>query len=429
MSRGKELSSEVAEVVVQLKCYFDTEKRCPEMLEKDSYERTAAAVGIGVATVKRILARYNRTGTVVPDMRSKSGRKPDDRIEGVQGLVRDFVRGQNLLGRRVSIEKLRGHLKDEHGIEFEKTTLWRGLNRWGFTFGVGRRRDSLREQDYVINARRQYLREIRGNRGPDGMPIRPEVYLDETFINKNHSQQTTWYADEDGPWVNKPSGVGPRFIIAHAITQDGWVDGAQLCFEAKKRTGDYHGQMNWENFSTWFVQCLLPKLPSSSLIVMDNAGYHNALAEDRFPRSNSTVAELKDWLSRNQYPSRDDMLRSELFALCAKLAPVPEFKLDRIVTAAGHKILRTPQYHCDLQPIECCWAVVKNFMADNCDFTMRGLRQNLPQAFAKVTANTCAKVIAKVREKEDQYWLEDAELDAVFEKDKEEESRTKTVPA
>ena len=104
MSRGKEISAEVAEVVVQLKSYFDTEKRCIGV-EKDSYERTAAALGIGVATVKRTLARYNRTGTVVPNTRKHPGRKPNDSVEGVQGLVRDFVRGQNLIGRRVSIEK------------------------------------------------------------------------------------------------------------------------------------------------------------------------------------------------------------------------------------------------------------------------------------------------------------------------------------
>ena len=67
-----------------------------------------------------------------------------------------------------------------------------------------------------------------------------------------NSCRFTWFLNEDGPLVNKPSGVGPRFILAHAITENGWVDGAQLVFEAKKRTGDYHGQMNWENFSTWF---------------------------------------------------------------------------------------------------------------------------------------------------------------------------------
>jgi len=34
-----------------------------------------------------------------------------------------------------------------------------------------------------------------------------------------------------------------------------------------------------------------------------------------------------------------------------------------------HSILRTPQYHPELQPIETCWGIVKNHMADQCDFT------------------------------------------------------------
>ena len=418
MSRGKELSTEIAEVVVQLKDFFDDEKKeAAGSIRRDSFEHTAAALGIGVATVKRTVARYNRTGTVIPGVRMRRGRKPEARTESVQILARDFIRQQNLAGGRVSAERLRAHLREVHEVEIEKTTLWRALMRWGFSFGAGRRRDSLREQDYVIHARRRYLREIRANRGSDGLPLRPEVYLDETFINKNHSQQTTWYAEDDGPWVNKPSGVGPRLIIGHAITRDGWIDRGQLCFEAKKRTGDYHGQMNWANFSTWFTQVLMPNLPPRSLIMMDNAGYHNTLAADRFPKPDTTVDQLRRWLTHNGHPWREDMLRSELMTQCQKYAALPEFRLDQLAAAAGHKILRTPQYHCDLQPIESCWAVVKNYMADNCDFTMAGLRSNLPQAFAKVTPETCQKVIAKVRKKEDQYWNEDAELDDVFNTD------------
>ena len=37
---------------------------------------------------------------------------------------------------------------------------------------------------------------------------------------------------EDGPWVNKPSGVGPRLIVVHAVTHGGWVDGTQLVFQS-----------------------------------------------------------------------------------------------------------------------------------------------------------------------------------------------------
>jgi len=415
MAHGKEISADICEVVVQLKQYFDSERKSgPVVSTKDSFSRTANALGLGVASIKRIVSRYKRTGSALTKPRKRPGRPPDAACESAQVIIRDFIRAQNLLGRRVSIEKLRNHLSEEHDLDVERSNLWRALQRWGFTFGTGRRRDSLKERDYVIHARREYLRQIRANRTAGGSCIHPEVYLDETYVNKNHSQQLTWYSQEDGPWVNKPSGVGPRLIIVHAITHAGWVDGAQLVFEAKKRTGDYHGQMNWENFSTWFTEKLLPNLEEHSLIIMDNAAYHNVLVEDRFPRASSTVANLQAWLSHNKHPWRDDMLRSELYDECVKHASTPEFKLDILAAAQGHQILRTPQYHCDLQPIEACWAVLKNYMANTCDFTMSGLQKNLPDAFARVTADTCKKVIAKIRKREEQYWRDDETLDANF---------------
>jgi hypothetical protein len=67
------------------------------------------------------------------------------------------------------------------------------VQRWGFTYGTGKRRSALKERDYVVLARRRYLRQKRANRNPDGSLKRPEVYLDETFVNKNHSGQFTWF--------------------------------------------------------------------------------------------------------------------------------------------------------------------------------------------------------------------------------------------
>ena len=95
------------------------------------------------------------------------------------------------------------------------------------------------------------------------------------------------------------------------------------------------------------------------------------------------------------------MLKAELMELCTRLAPVPEYKLDKLATHHGISILRTPPYHPELQPIEICWAVVKNYMAEHCDFTMSGLRNNLPNAFAKVTSETCKEAMTKVITQED----------------------------
>ena len=53
---------------------------------------------------------------------------------------------------------------------------------------------------------------------------------------------------------------------------------------------------------------------------------------------------------------------------------------------------------------------------------MSGLRNRLPEAFAKVTATTCTKIIAEVRAKEDEYWENDELLDAATEINTQEKS-------
>jgi transposase len=421
--QGKQFSPEMIEMVVHLKKHFDGERKAGKFVStRDPSRRTAVGLGIGVATVKRIMARYAVGGERVVALPAKRpGRPPERLFQNVQPVVRQFIRSENLQGRRVSLDRVRDFLLSEHGIDIPRMTLWRAVKRWGFTHGEGHRRDSLKEQDYVILARRVYLRAKRSNRNPDGTLKKPEVYLDETYINRNHSSRFTWYLEQDGPWVNKPSGVGQRLILVHAITKDGWVDGAQLIFEAKKRTGDYHGQMNWENFSKWFLSQLLPNIEPGTIVILDNAKYHNVLAEGFFPKRSNTKEQLSSWLSHNGYPWREDMLKSELLELCARLAPAPEYALDQL--AAQHKvsILRTPPYHPELQPIETCWAVVKNHMADNCDFSMSGLRERLPEAFSKVKPETVREIIAKVVEQEEKYWAEDEKLDEEYSTNADEE--------
>jgi len=414
--KGQELTPEAKACVVKLKLFFDSEKAASSASIENSVVRTATAFGIGEATVKRIMASYNAKGEASFAERTKPrGRPPFVLSDSILPIVREEIRSLNLSGQRVSAEKLRGLLSEEYNIEVASATFWRSLKRWGFIHGAGKRRCALKEQPYVLQARREYLRRKRENRNPDGTVKRPEIYLDETYVNKNHSNQLTWYKSEDGPWVNKPSGVGPRLIIVNAIGRDGWINDADLVFQAKKRTGDYHGQMNWDNFSRWFSTQLLPNIPQESMIILDNARYHNVYVEDStLPNSTSSKDDLRDWLTRNRIPWQDDMLKVELWELCKRFAPKPEFKLDRLARDAGHVILRTPPYHPELQPIEVCWAVVNNELADKCDYTMANLRNQVPKAFAKVTSKTCQKIIAKVAETEDRFWLEDDRLEELY---------------
>ncbi len=411
--QGKEFTQGMKQLVINLKQFNDIERRQNNLKAVWAIQQTAKGLGIGKATVRRIMAEYNKNKQNVPADLPKARGRPEYMIpKDLQPVVRQYIRAQNLKGQHVSVELVREHLaKIKPEYEFPTTTLWRALSRWGFTYGTGKRRSALKERDYVILARRRYLRQKRLNRKPDGMFIRPEVYFDETFINKNHSNQFTWYFDEDGPEVNKPSGKGERLIVVNAITLDGWVSNAKLVFEAKKKTGDYHGQMDWGNFSRWFTEQLLPSIPENSIIIMDNASYHNAAEENSFPKSNSVKEDLRKWLDDKEIPWGQDLLKAELYTLFKSYEPKPEYKIDKIAEAAGHSILRTPQYHPELQPIEMCWGIVKNYMAKHCDFTLRKFRNNLPLAFSQVTSETCRKLIGKTIAEEDKYWEEDRNID------------------
>jgi transposase len=417
--QGREFTQDMKRLVINLKQFNDIERRKKKFKAVWAIDQTAKGLGIGQATVRRIMAEYNKKRQSVPDDVIKTRGKPEYTIpQSLQPVVRKYIRSQNIKGEHVSIELVRKYLlKQDTTYNFPTTTLWRTLNRWGFTYGVGKRRSALKERDYVILARRRYLRQKRLNRLHDGSLIRPEVYLDETFINKNHSSQFTWYFEEDGPEVNKPAGKGERVIVVNAITMDGWVNGAQLVFQAKRKTGDYHGQMDYENFSKWFEEMLLPNIPNNSIIIMDNASYHNSTEETTFPKANTRKENLRKWLDDNKIPWGADMLKPELYALCKAHAPKPDYKIDKIAEAAEHSILRTPQYHPELQPIETCWGVVKNYMAKHCDFTLDKFRKNLPVAFSQVTAKTCQSLVQKAVIEEDRYWKEDGELDVYQEID------------
>lgn len=409
-TQGKALSPAERETIVALKAYFDRTADDMQEQASPSVQRVVNALGVGIATVKRVMADYNRGVTFAKQEKIHKGRPPRVLSDSMQTVTREYVRNANMEGLHITLETLCKYLKEiKPEQDFSVRTLGRSLDRWGFTFGKGTRTQRLKEKDYVVAARQRYLRQKRSNRKGSGS-IRPEVYLDESYINKNHSNDFVWYFDDDGPWIQKPTGKGDRLIIINAITKDGWVPGAKLIFKSSRKTGDYHGQMNQELFTKWFRGKLLPNIPQKSLIIMDNASYHNVLSPHSAPTSASKKDKIRFWLAQNGIPLRDDCLKVEMVEILNKIAPSPTYDLDEIAAEDGHEILRTPPYHPELQPIETCWAVVKNKISRTCDFTMANLLNQLDAAFADVTAKTCAGLTKKVREVEDRFWKEDAVL-------------------
>ncbi|XP_045107564.1 uncharacterized protein LOC123502506 [Portunus trituberculatus] len=172
-----------------------------------------------------------------------------------------------------------------------------------------------------------------------------------------------WWVDstaEKATGVRVPTGKSSRLILLHAGTRDGFVPGATLVFQAKKNVGDYHEQMNADTFEKWFKSQLLPNIPSSSVIVMDNASYHSRKV-DKPPTTANKKAEIQEWLEKKGVAVPDGLLKTQLLHLVTRhtAAAHTQYVIDKTASEHGHKVVRLPPYHCNYNPIELIWAQVK----------------------------------------------------------------------
>ena len=138
--------------------------------------------------------------------------------------------------------------------------------------------------------------------------------------------------------------------------------GTELVRKAKSRTGDYHDEMNGDNFFKWVKEKLIPHFPPKSLLIIDNAPYHN-LQVDKCPTQASRKADIQAWLTRQQIPFGATLLKAELLQICQQHRPTLSFLLDNILKEYGHDCLRLLANHSDLNSIELILATLKGYIA------------------------------------------------------------------
>ncbi|XP_062518317.1 uncharacterized protein LOC134193506 [Corticium candelabrum] len=137
------------------------------------------------------------------------------------------------------------------------------------------------------------------------------------------------------------------------------------CVSFQKHTGDYHDEMNGEHFLDWFENRLMHNVPERSVIVLDNAPYHNVVLE------------------KTQISS----LKANLFAKIRDAAPKRKlFHTNALAQRLGHIFLQSPVAHCELKPIELAWSKVKRYLKEqNQTFKLADLEELVPAAFQSVT--------------------------------------------
>ena len=163
--------------------------------------------------------------------------------------------------------------------------------------------------------------------------------------------------DGKGGW-KVPSGKGQRLIVVQAGGVEGWVDGADLVFKSKTNSADYHDEMNTGHYKEWFTQQLLPNLPPNSVIIVDNATYHNK-QKDKPPTTANKKDDIKQWLNRQNIQYDDTDIKKTLLDKVQQHRLKPIYLTNEAAKQHGHTVLCLPVSHYELNLIELAWASVK----------------------------------------------------------------------
>ncbi|XP_008181478.1 uncharacterized protein LOC103308943 [Acyrthosiphon pisum] len=345
--------------------------KSPGIKYEDIVNNLSEASGLGRETISKTIAEYKRTNTVTSPNKKRIKSSLFDKIDDLD---------RNGLRQKYTIKKL------------------------DFVFEKRKRCSVLTKREDLIVQRRSYLYNIRKYR-QEGRQI---YYLDETCLNAGDFVDRVW---KDNTVLSKhdafnkglttgstnPTGKGKRLMILHIGSDKGFLPGGLLCFESKKNSADYHDEINGDNFKEWF-ETILPRLEPNNIIVMDNAPYHSVILE-KYPSTRWNKAQLSEWLQSKGVVLDRPFLKHELMAQ----------------KEAGHTVLRLPPYHCEFNPIELAWAMVKGYAKrENTTFKMDDVRQLLHMAIERVTSENWQNFIKHVIGEEEKIWKVDDIMDEVI---------------
>nr|XP_042912462.1 uncharacterized protein LOC122272631 [Parasteatoda tepidariorum] len=378
-------------------------------------KRAAAATGVSLRTIKRIKKEDISNGLLSSP--GKHRKRPEYRnaildnfdLCVLRNIVNEFYADKKI----PSLSRLLPEVKKRINFPWERGTLWKYLHIAGFQYKrCKNQRHILMERSNIVSWRFRFLREIRKFREEK----RKIIYLDETWLDSNLYFNKCWTDEKVGIIIKDSAGY--RLIVVHAGSESGFIPNAGLIFRAGSASGDYHGQMNFENFEKWIIERLLPNIPPNSVIVMDNAAYHTKVLNP-VPTKSSTKDKMCVWLEKKQIIHNKKMRKVELFELITANAPTEkQYCIDELLKEQGHDVLRLPPYHCDLNPIELIWADIKRYVRERnvaADMSLQRLQNLASEAIQDIGNERWKKHCTHIENIEKKYWKTDGIVEEVVE--------------
>ncbi|GFY73094.1 DDE_3 domain-containing protein [Trichonephila inaurata madagascariensis] len=160
----------------------------------------------------------------------------------------------------------------------------------------------------------------------------------------------------------------------------------------------------------------MPKLKPQSIVVMDNASYHS-VKKEKIPTSSWEKSAIQERLSEKKVTWNQDLIKIGLLQKVNQIKHLyNSYRVEEITEKFGHKILRLPPYHCELDPIEMIWRQVKGYVArENKTFKLKEIKELVTRGIEKVSTQNWTNCINHGIKKEKEMWEVDGFIDEIWE--------------
>ena len=273
------------------------------------------------------------------------------------------------------------------------------------------------------------------------------LFHDESTFQANDCERTQW--GERGEHMLVPKSKGAGIMVSDFISeQDGYLKlsdqefaigrtifpGLKQYARARIEYGENKDGywtsdkfMEQLEYCATIAECKYPRSDGFKVVwIFDHSSCHGAFAEDALnaykmnARPGGKQPLLRDtvWQGRVQKmvfsvgvakgliqvlkergKYRNGMKLDEMRAELASHQDFKEEKtrIEHFLNRRGHCCLFLPKFHCEINPIERCWAQAKRFTRSHCNYTIGSLRKNVPEGLDSVSVENIQNYYRKVR--------------------------------
>jgi len=403
--------------------YKKLKNKDPYIRYEDLLDILSEGTNIGIGTIKKTLSEYKSTGMVSSPINKKKRPTISEKVDDFdKNEIRRKIHGFWFKREIPTIQKIIQEIKDDSDLpDLSRTSFQRLLKYMQFEYTKINSNNALTEKMELILWRRKYISEIRRYR-EEGRTI---YYLTESWNNvrycsssvcvdtsvQSHRDECLRRLTTDS---RKSSGKGKQIIFIHIGSSKGFVSGGLLCFETKENTINSHNKINSDTFIEWFCR-ILPLLNDNAVIVMNNTPY-NSVKKECVPTTSWKKDAILEWLKSKDVVINKPKVKFELLEKVRQIKQNDKYIIDEEAKKQNKIVLRFPQYHSELNPIESAWSVVKEHVkTNNKTFKLNDIRKLIYDGIKQVTPEMWSNYMLYTLKEEDNFWQVDFISDEILE--------------